>query len=48
MIGDSVEADIQGAINANIDCIFFNFKKLHCDLKIFKEVDSLDQIKNIL
>ena len=48
MIGDSVEADIKGGINANIDCIFFNFKKLHCDLKIFKEVDSLDQIKHIL
>ena len=48
MIGDSVEADVQGAVNSNIDCIFFNFNKTKCDLKVLKEVYLLESIKSIL
>lgn len=47
-IGDSLSADIQGGINAGIDTIWFNPKKIAGDLAPTYEINSLDQIKNIL
>ena len=48
MIGDDLNTDITGAINFGIKSIYFNpnFKK-H-EYVIWKEVESLSEIKNIL
>ncbi len=48
VIGDSLEADIEGAINAGIDQVFFNSKKLDHDKKITHEISDLQEILNIL
>lgn len=47
-IGDSLSADIQGGINAGIDTIWFNPKKIVGELTPTYEINSLDQVKNIL
>ena len=48
MIGDDLNTDIIGAINFGMKSIYFNpnFKK-H-DYVVWKEVESLSEIKNIL
>ncbi|MEO5569396.1 MAG: YjjG family noncanonical pyrimidine nucleotidase [Bacteroidia bacterium] len=47
MIGDDMEADIKGAINAGMDVVYFNpEKKLH-EEKITFEINSLSELKNI-
>ncbi|GAB1307631.1 YjjG family noncanonical pyrimidine nucleotidase [Urechidicola sp. KH5] len=47
MIGDSFEADIQGAMNCGIDAIFFNEQKKKVEEEI-KSVTSLLDIKKYL
>lgn len=48
MIGDNLDTDISGAQNARMDHIFFNPKKLVHHLKVTYEINSLQQIMNIL
>ncbi len=48
MIGDSPEADLQGALNAGIKSIFVNYDKIHTDVFFDYEVNQLLQIKEIL
>ena len=47
MIGDNLEADVEGAINAGLEAVFFNEKKI-ANPKNFVEIYHLEQIKNIL
>lgn len=48
VIGDSLEADIEGAINAGIDQVFFNSKGLKHEKKITHEIDNLAELIEIL
>ncbi|MCU4177155.1 YjjG family noncanonical pyrimidine nucleotidase [Carboxylicivirga sp. N1Y90] len=48
VIGDSLEADIQGAIKAGIDQVFFNTKGLSHEKKITHEIDNLSELLDIL
>ena len=48
MIGDNIEADIQGARNASIDQIYFNPKKLKHDFPVTHEIFSLKELMKIL
>lgn len=47
MIGDSWEADIQGALDFGIDAIFFNSENVTAE-KPITEINHLLQLKNIL
>lgn len=47
MIGDSIEVDIQGAINAGIDQVFVNHHQITCDIKPTYMVSSLKELKEI-
>lgn len=47
MIGDSLEADIEGADNIGMDVIHFDYKDSHNNHN-FKRVTNLHQIKNII
>lgn len=47
MIGDCLEADVQGALNAGLDAIFFNDKKLEVTQNI-KQVNHLLELKKYL
>ncbi|MCV9927354.1 YjjG family noncanonical pyrimidine nucleotidase [Flavobacterium sp. LS1R49] len=47
MIGDCLEADIQGALNAGIDAIFFNDKKIQAPQNI-KQINYLLELKKYL
>jgi putative hydrolase of the HAD superfamily len=47
MLGDNLDADIQGAINAGMDCIFVNHLKAGTDIKptyIIHHLKELEQI----
>lgn len=49
MIGDNFEADIVGAHNADIDTVFYNFRKENINPKASTyTITSLEEIKNIL
>ncbi len=50
MIGDSLSADIDGAVNFGMKSIWFNFerKPVPCDLKADKVIDNHLQLKDIL
>lgn len=48
MVGDNIETDIKGAINASLDVIFFNPDKLLHDLPVTYEIASLLELKTIL
>ncbi|KAA3439770.1 YjjG family noncanonical pyrimidine nucleotidase [Rufibacter hautae] len=48
MIGDSLEADVLGAMNAGIDQVFFNPEKKRPRLKPTYEVHCLSQLKTFL
>lgn len=50
VIGDSLSADIQGAVNAGIDCIWYNplHKQNTARLPVTFEADSYDQIRRFL
>jgi len=47
MIGDSLEADVEGALNMGLDAIFFNEHKSHAANNI-KQVNHLLELKNFL
>lgn len=47
MIGDCLEADIQGALNFGIDAIFFNENFIETPKEI-NAITHLLQLKNIL
>jgi putative hydrolase of the HAD superfamily len=47
MIGDSIEADIQGAMSAGIDQVFVNHGCINCEIKPTYTVFSLKELENI-
>ena len=47
MIGDSLEADVQGALNVGLDAILYNYHKVNPEPHI-KQVDHLLDIKQYL
>ncbi|MEA9413197.1 YjjG family noncanonical pyrimidine nucleotidase [Flavobacterium sp. PL02] len=47
MIGDCLDADVQGALNAGLDVIFFNDKKVEAQHNI-KQINHLLELKNYL
>ncbi|VXB46931.1 Noncanonical pyrimidine nucleotidase, YjjG family [Flavobacterium sp. 9AF] len=47
MIGDSLEADVEGALNFGIDAIFFNDKKIEINKNI-PQINHLIELKKIL
>lgn len=47
MIGDDFEADVNGALNAGIDAIFFNEKRLNVSEK-YKQINHLLELKKYL
>lgn len=48
MIGDEITTDIQGAINAEIDYIFFNPEAQNIDFELKREIKSLGELRDIL
>jgi putative hydrolase of the HAD superfamily len=48
MLGDNLDADIQGAINVNMDCVFVNHINAACAIKPTHVITHLQQLKNIL
>lgn len=47
MIGDSLEADVEGALEYGIDAIFFNEQKIQVDKKVF-QINHLLELKKML
>jgi putative hydrolase of the HAD superfamily len=47
MIGDSLDADIQGAINAGMDAIFVNHLKADCQMKPTYTIHHLRELESI-
>ena len=47
MIGDCLDADVNGAINAGLDAIFFNEKKIEAPQNI-KQINNLLELKKYL
>ncbi|HKP32196.1 MAG TPA: YjjG family noncanonical pyrimidine nucleotidase [Chitinophagaceae bacterium] len=47
MIGDSLEVDIQGAMDAGIDQVFVNHLGIQCNIKPTYTIHSLDELKKI-
>jgi len=47
MLGDSLEVDIIGAMNAGIDQVFINHQRIHTDIKPTYMVHSLKELKEI-
>jgi len=47
MIGDSLDADVQGALDAGLDAIFFNESKMHVEAHI-KQINHLLELKKYL
>ena len=47
MIGDSLEVDIQGAMNAGIDQVFVNHLNIECNLQPTYIIHSLIEMENI-
>ena len=45
MIGDCIDADINGALDFGIDAIYFNFHKVKVEQKIM-EINHLSELKN--
>ena len=48
MIGDGLEVDVIGALNAGWDADFFNPGKIKHNEKVTFEISSLDELKNFL
>lgn len=48
MIGDNLQADILGAINAGMDCIFVNHIHANCSEKPTYIIHHLQELENIL
>ena len=47
MIGDSIEVDIQGAINAGIDQVFVNYQQVATEIRPTYTVTSLRELEKI-
>ena len=47
MIGDSIEVDIQGAMNAGMDQVFVNHLCIECTVKPTYEIRSLKELEKI-
>ena len=47
MIGDCLDADVNGALNAGLDAIFFNDKKIEAPENI-KQINHLLELKKYL
>ncbi|TDE51374.1 YjjG family noncanonical pyrimidine nucleotidase [Flavobacterium sp. GT3P67] len=47
MIGDSLDADVQGALDSGLDAIFFNESKMHVEQHI-KQINHLLELKKYL
>ena len=47
MIGDSIEVDIQGAMNAGIDQVFVNHACINCDVQPTYTIHSLKELERI-
>lgn len=47
MIGDCLDADVNGALNAGLDAIFFNDKKIETPENI-KQINHLLELKKYL
>ena len=47
MIGDNLEADIQGALNVGMDAILFNYHKISVP-KGVNSINELNQLKDYL
>lgn len=48
MIGDNLLTDIAGAVNANIDTVFFNPNKTQHETKVNHEIKTLAELTNLL
>ena len=48
VIGDDPEADIAGAVDYGLKCIFFNRKHKECQYKVDAEVEELKEITDLL
>jgi len=48
MIGDNLETDIKGALNASLDVIFFNPDNIPHELQVTYEISNLLELKTIL
>lgn len=47
MLGDNLDADIQGAINAGMDCVFVNHLKIPTDIKATHIIHHLKELEGI-
>ncbi len=47
MLGDNLDADIQGAINAGMDCVFVNHLKINTDIKATYIIHHLEELEQI-
>ena len=47
MLGDNLDADIQGAINAGMDCVFVNHLKATTDIKATYIIHHLEELEQI-
>jgi putative hydrolase of the HAD superfamily len=48
MIGDNLVTDIGGAKNASIDAVYFNPHKIKHEVDVLYEINSMNQLKQIL
>ena len=48
MIGDNIDTDIKGALNADLDVVYFNPERIPHELEVSYEVSSLNEIMLIL
>ncbi|NLA23504.1 MAG: noncanonical pyrimidine nucleotidase, YjjG family [Bacteroidales bacterium] len=48
VIGDDLDVDIQGAINSNIDSVWFNSDNIYSELPATFKIESLKDLKEIL
>jgi putative hydrolase of the HAD superfamily len=48
MVGDDLEADIDGARDAGIDQVFFNPTGMIHEVQTTYEIGSIEELKNIL
>ena len=48
MIGDDLYADIYGAQRVNMDNIYFNFNKVEHDKEVYREINCLSELYEIL
>ncbi|QCK14250.1 YjjG family noncanonical pyrimidine nucleotidase [Mangrovivirga cuniculi] len=48
MIGDNLEADVKGAMQYNVDAVYFNPEKVRHNSEVSYEISCLSQLKNIL